>query len=646
MVSGRILRTLIFLVLFAPLASAAPVVLWASDPVRPGETALVFGEGFERTTSIEVVRLDDGLPGEPPPPGSILARGRAITVEPIQPRPRSVKFVIPLAFRMGVYACRIRTESGDVVAVLNRPAAIWLHGDAGPDATPEGRVRVFGRNLEMPDDASVFLLRGPGGDLRLWAGPELQPNVDFRGPTAPGMRDGFGRGIYRPFEWAATADLPEDMAPGRYRLYAHNGCGGVAGWSAPLDLTVKERSQWPSTQFNVRDFGARGTGKHDDTAAIQAALAKAKENGGGVVYFPRGRYLLTEGIELPPRTQLCGERRDLAAIVWPEMPKPPEFLVHGKKSFAVENLTFYCTDYVHFLGNDLNDPEAGDVHVRRIRVRADLYRGHLTPEQVAERFKASLSRSTGGGDTLRLRGSNIEVTDCDLYGSGRVLYLTRGRGARIRRNTLYNGRWGWYCISGADGVVFEDNTLTGADLMSTGGGINCLDGSTCSQNVYFARNTLRLMHGWDREAMTSDAGGGAYCGPIASATPASVTLADEPKWGGRDWKGAAVFVLDGKGMGQYRRIVRTDDRRVDLDGPWTILPDASSTVTVTMLQRNYYFLDNRFEDAGIAIQLYGMAIGCVMAGNRSTRTGGFHNFGMNYHGIQPSWCNQWLAALS
>ena len=95
-------------------------------------------------------------------------------------------------------------------------------------------------------------------------------------------------------------------------------------------------------------------------------------------------------------------------------------------------------------------------------------------------------------------------------------------------------------------------------------------------------------------------------------------------------------------MGQYRRIVRTDGRRVEVEEPWTLLPDATSTASVTMLQRNYHFIGNDFSDAGVAIQLYGMAIGHVMAGNRSARTGGFHNFGMNYHGIQPSWFHQWL----
>ena len=38
---------------------------------------------------------------------------------------------------------------------------------------------------------------------------------------------------------------------------------------------------------NVREFGARGDGKADDSAAIQHAVQK----GDGVVHFPRGDYL-------------------------------------------------------------------------------------------------------------------------------------------------------------------------------------------------------------------------------------------------------------------------------------------------------------------------------------------------------------------
>ena len=46
---------------------------------------------------------------------------------------------------------------------------------------------------------------------------------------------------------------------------------------------------------DVRDFGAMGDGKHDDTAAVQHAVA----DGDGVIHFPPGNYLLTRPIQVP-----------------------------------------------------------------------------------------------------------------------------------------------------------------------------------------------------------------------------------------------------------------------------------------------------------------------------------------------------------
>ena len=594
-----------------------PVVLWASDPVRGGEAVMVLGDGLAGTTRIEVLRWADPPPGQPGA-DPFEAESPGTVVEPLQLTDQTLKFVLPEAMPMGVYAVRITNGAGVATCVLNRPTITWLIGDEGPQATTGGRVRLFGRCLSLAkEDRPTVQLRGAHGDIGL--------KPDQVGP------------------WSVAATLPDDLPPGRYQVFVHNGCGGPAGWSEPVSIEVGKKCPWPDTVYNVQDFGAARDDEQDDTDAIQAALNQAGENGGGVVYLPRGRYRVSRTLEIPPNVTLRGQRREWVALYWPDTDTPPTFLVHGTRRFAVEDVTIYCNNYVHAIGNDVDDPEAGDVHIRRIRVRAVLYRGHFSPDEVNERFKSTLKLSTGGGDTIRLRGPNVEVVDSDLYGSGRVLFLLRGRGARIQRNTMHNGRWGWYCISGADGVVFEENQLSGGDLMSTGGGINCLYGVSWSQNVHYANNRLGLLHGWDREAMTSDAGGGAYAGPLAKADRQSVTLAEDPDWGqGRDWTGTAVFVLDGKGMGQYRRIQQWDGRHVQLDKPWRIIPDHTSTVSVTMLQRNYCFIDNEFADASVAIQLYGIAIGHIMAGNRSQRTGGFHNMGLNYHGYQPSWFNQWL----
>src|SRR6266516_2193312 len=49
--------------------------------------------------------------------------------------------------------------------------------------------------------------------------------------------------------------------------------------------------QFKSAAFNVRDFGATGNGRDNDTAAINRAIAKCSAEGGGDVTFPAGTYV-------------------------------------------------------------------------------------------------------------------------------------------------------------------------------------------------------------------------------------------------------------------------------------------------------------------------------------------------------------------
>ncbi len=58
--------------------------------------------------------------------------------------------------------------------------------------------------------------------------------------------------------------------------------------------------------FSVRDFGAKGDGKTDDTAAFQKALDTATQAGGGVVYAPRGSYFFAGHLNVPSAVTLKG----------------------------------------------------------------------------------------------------------------------------------------------------------------------------------------------------------------------------------------------------------------------------------------------------------------------------------------------------
>ncbi len=585
-------------------SQAAPVVFWASSPVRPGEVAMLIGEGFGAAPKVTVaVAADDG--------GAV---GRPQPAEVMQGDDQAVKFVVPAGLAAGVHQYRVQGADGAVTGWLNRPALWWAQGDQGPAATPGGWLRLFGVGLGQEAAKAAISLTGP---------------VTRRLVAVGGS-------------YALRAELPADLPPGDYRVTCHRGQGGQAGWSEAVTVSVTATRPWPTAVINVKDCGASGDGRRDDLVPVREALAKAAAAGGGVVYFPRGRYWLTDALVIPRFTVLRGERTDLVNLAFADLAKAPEALLRGSNSFAIEHLTVYASRHQHVISSDIGaKPENGDVHLRGVRVRANTYRGHQETKEIDERFRAAQRLSTGGGDTVRLSGRNLSITGCDLYGSGRSLFLHRARGALVSGNKLYNGRWGWYCFEGSQGLIFEQNSLIGADLQSTGGGLANYS-TPASEHIYYAENGLDLMHGWDREAMTTDAGGGAYLGGVAAVAGTETTLAADPTPAGRDWAGAGIFILDGKGRGQHRRIAKLDGRRVTCDRPWDLAPDATSTVTITMFHGRYLFVGNSFTDSGVALQLYGMVCEVVADGNRSCRTGGFHNFGMQYHGIQPSWYVQWL----
>ena len=56
---------------------------------------------------------------------------------------------------------------------------------------------------------------------------------------------------------------------------------------------------------SAKDFGAKGDGASDDTAAIQAAADEAAKLG-GIVYLPPGKYLVSGSIRVPPGAAIVG----------------------------------------------------------------------------------------------------------------------------------------------------------------------------------------------------------------------------------------------------------------------------------------------------------------------------------------------------
>ena len=618
-----------------------PAVYWVSAPVQPGETVMVCGY-FPQHEALEVAleRLPDGNPGEPSGRPWKLS-GDRVPPEPVkllQTSETALMFELP-GSEPGVYGYTLHYRAGAASSGrLNLPAPWWTLGDAVTDRTPfggwrledgavhaGGGLRIIGRCLKLGEKEPAVALRSGDGRVTL-----LEPEKA------------------EPFSLAVT--VPEELTPGRYELFVHNGYGGEQAWSEALDIAVLPREKEKEQPLlNAADFGAGGDDQEEDTEAIKAALKEAGERGGGVVLVPRGRFVVGEKLVIPPHVTLRGAGRELTALCMADTDDPPDAWIEGSHHFAIEDLTLYCNHHYHVISNNtdaavhtpaapIEDPEtAGHVRLTRVRVRADSFRGHLPPDKQEER-----SRTPGPRDTIRLSGPDIRITDCDVYGSERSIYLHYAVGALVAGNTFYNGRSGWMNFNGCENVVFEHNRIAGADLMATGGGYACFTRGV-SRNIYTAHNSYENMNGWDREAFTSDAGGGAYFGPVAAVEGDWILLADDPKWQHRHWTGTLVAVIAGRGRGQYRSVKSWDGRRVQLDRPFEVPLDETSRVTVTMTHRRYIFYDNETRDAGIAIQFYGTATEHIVANNRSWRSDGFRAYGFSYTGgVQPNLYLQFL----
>ena len=299
----RVLAALLLVVGPSTAALAAPQVFWASDPVKPGETVLLQGSDFSAAT-VEAARLDD-----PPPHGP--ARAADIeqwTAVPIlQASDCSLKFALPANWKPGVFACRVKDRQAalapaSAAVLLNAPDPWWIQGDEGGQATPGGWLRVCGKSLSF----------GRPGIAR------LEPETGEPTLLQPVAADGY----------CLRLNLPADLKTGRYAICVHNGFGGDAAWRLAGTIEVVPPIAWPKKVFSVLEpYGPNAEAEMrktlvkyqaipDRTAGIQAALKKAKANGGGIVFFPPGRYGIKGPIEVPPQTVLKGEATGLVVLWW------------------------------------------------------------------------------------------------------------------------------------------------------------------------------------------------------------------------------------------------------------------------------------------------------------------------------------------
>lgn len=601
------------LMLGGTAAGAAPAVFWASDPVKPGQTVQLTGVDLDRVDAVEVSRLPDAIGATrtvypAPQPAEVLAKTES-----------TLSFVLPSGLEPGVYSATLTSTEAPVVVQLNIPDVYWIQGDRGPAASAGGWLRISGRNIALNELATARL-------------------------TAPDGRKTDIR-VEKPDQWSANFIMPEDLSPGTYNIRLWNGRGDATAWREAGKFEIETLAP---TERPVMELSSRQPDDpdNDDTARINASLAALGKRGGGALKLNYGNYRLSGSLHIPDGVSLKGESRDLVTLIWKDTETPPQALITGYRNVAVEDLMINAERHRHIIKAGFSVDPAGadgrDISIRRVTVRASSFLRHLEADEAIKRLEAMRQHTKTGVVGLLLAGSNVVVEDCDILTSMRPFVLTRPVGARISGNTFRIGRRGWYGISAPEGVLFENNRIVGADLQASGGGVNTFGGPS-ARNVLVRGNSFETMYGWDREALTTDGPGGYYRGPITPRSGNMVEIAADGSGGlaDRNWQGAGLFVLKGRGLGLMARVTRKTGRLIELDRDITALTDENTKVTIVPLQENYLIIDNRFQDVG-GVQIFGTGYKHVFAGNRSLRSNGFSAVSLDYRHPQPNFYIQFL----
>ena len=169
---------------------------------------------------------------------------------------------------------------------------------------------------------------------------------------------------------------------------------------------------------NVRDFGARGDGQTDDTAAIRHAV----QQGDGHLVFPRGDYLISRPLHIAAASSTAASPSTAPAArpasSWPA-PGPALHLVGTPRPLrparALRRAGLAEGTHAH-------GPRPGDRRPARRRPTAS-----ASKASCSRRLQRLLIRRCRHGIHLANRDRNVLISDCHIYDNTRHRHLPRPR---------------------------------------------------------------------------------------------------------------------------------------------------------------------------------------------------------------------------
>lgn len=538
----------------------SPLVFNATESARPGEVIGLQGMNYGASPEVWLARLDGG--GTSPKP--------TVKLKVLNKGQQYVSALIPLTQSLGLYAIWVKNGMQLSQPVfINRARATWLEFD---QVAPNSKFRLWGRNLVLPG-----------------ATPQVRLVPVGSGASLPAKATGD--------TYSLTVTAPSKLTLGvKYKVYVNNGYGGIAGETLAEETVLIRKGGTDPWQLGVpwaADFSfqknvynvktdrrlanrANGDGKTNDREVIQAAIAKAKADGGGVVYLPAGTYRLDWssgwGLKLPSKVVLQGAGMDKTTLQWGSA---------TAKGWAIGFSNAQVSGLVDLRLQNASSGKGlqhGGVSSTGRNSKLFIQRVH---------FDTSTANCLVWKDNQNLLVANSRF---DQTGKAEISELTNSDYVQVRGNTynFYDGRMEFGAGGAGHHIVVEGNQFwrdaAGQEVGNgkEGGGVEF----TAVSCIAVLGNSFEIINGSlkyenDGETILSQ-----NCNPkpqaMGTVTAASAsTLEDSSGKFQSIPANHIVAIVKGAGAGQWRRITSNTTNTLIIDRAWDALPTQGSKYVVT-----------------------------------------------------------------
>jgi hypothetical protein len=583
-----------------------PVIFYSGNTVvKPGLAVVVRGEFFDGIEKAELVSVRTGKTAEL----QLLQRNR-----------QSFKFIIPRDFPEGSYRLVLHTGAGEVTRILNAPVIRWVQGNEGAAATPGGWLRVNGECLRINEAEPFIRIEADGSEI------SIRPSRVYD-------------------DYSVRFDIPE-LGCGTYRFVYSN---GYEETGSVFEVAESPEDRWPRTVYDVTEHGVATDQVTDVTEAVSRVLDMIRKNGGGILYFPAGRYHVTGTFEIPRHTVIRGDGLKKSQIFWTDVwneqkdigngethwspTRTPDGMLRGEGEFAIEDMDFAASRIGSFIMSGDEGSPAKDIRIDRVRISANAFSGWFLHSRYGEKFHKA--RGAVLWETMRCRtdmisicGENVKIRDCDFQWSARPFAFRGGLKYLLMQNVKFGGQAAvddWMPLGRLENSIVEDieihEWITGMS----------------GTNIYFSRVKIRDVVDNDREAFTTDISYGTpYHGTMDRIDGNSFTFPEGTNMD-RVKTGGTLCVLSGTGAGQYRRISKVEGTVVTVAEPFEVQPDETSRITANDMFTNWYFVNNSITNSG-SLQFYTAQCNTVVDGTEFTHSASIKSWGQFvYDAISSHW---------